>query len=107
MSTRYTRISMVEFENPEAMRVSLQQYEDELAPKIMEYAEDIRLTVTGPSSALYYITYPDEDSSRKGLELRKEFTAKQTEARLVRDLIYFDGYLEFATSKSYYSKIER
>ena len=55
MSTRYTRISMVEFENPEAMRVSLQQYEDELAPKIMEYAEDIRLTVTGPSSALYYI----------------------------------------------------
>ena len=50
MSTRYTRISMVEFENPEAI---------------------------------------------------------QTEARLVRDVIYFDGYLEFAASKSYYSKIER
>ena len=34
MSTRYTRISMVEFENPEAMQISLQQYEDELAPKL-------------------------------------------------------------------------
>ena len=107
MSTRYTRISMVEFANPEAMRLSLQQYEDELAPKIMEYAEDIRLTVTGPSSALYYITYPDEDSSLKGLELRKEFTVRQTEAGLFRDVIYFDGYIEFAASKSYCFKIER
>ena len=41
MSNRFTRISMVEYENPEAMRLSLRQYEDELAPKIMEYAEDI------------------------------------------------------------------
>ena len=73
----------------------------------MEYAEDIRLTVTGPSSALYYITYPDEDSSLKALELRKEFTERQTEARLVRDVIYLDGHLEFALSRSYYSKIER
>ena len=107
MSTRYTRISMVEFENPEAMQLSLKHYEDELAPKIMEYAEDIRLTVTGPSSALYYITYPDEDSSLKGLELRKEFTVRQAEARLVKEVIYLDGYLEFASSKSYYSKIKR
>ena len=34
MSKRYTRISMVEFENSEAMQLSLQQYEDELAPKL-------------------------------------------------------------------------
>lgn len=107
MSSRFTRISMVEYENPEAMRLSLRQYEDELAPKIMEYAEDIRITVTGPSSALWYITYPDENSSLVALELRKEFTNRQTEARLVRDVIYFDGYLEFAASKSYYSRIER
>ena len=107
MSKRFTRISMVEYDSPEAMRLSLQQYEDELAPKIMKYAEDIRITVTGPSSALWYITYPNEESSLIALELRKEFTARQTEARLVRDVIYFDGYLEFATSKSYYSKIER
>ena len=107
MSSRFTRISMVEYENPEAIRLSLRQYEDELAPKIMEYAEDIRLTVTGPSSALWYITYPDENSSLVALELRKEFTNSQTEARLVRDVIYFDGYLEFAASKSYYSRIER
>ena len=52
MSKRFTRISMVEYDSPEAMRLSLQQYEDELAPKIMKYAEDIRITVTGPSSAL-------------------------------------------------------
>ena len=107
MSKRFTRISMVEYDSPEAMRLSLQQYEDELAPKIMKYAEDIRITVTGPSSALWYITYHNEESSLVALELRKEFTARQTEARLVRDVIYFDGYLEFAASKSYYSNIER
>ena len=107
MSKRFTRISMVEYDSPEAMRLSLQQYEDELAPKVMEYAEDIRITVTGPSSALCYITYPNEKSSLIALELRKEFTARQTEVRLVRDVIYFDGCLEFAASKSYYSTIER
>ena len=41
----------------------------------------------------------------KASELRKEFTEKQTEARLVSDVIYFDGHLMFALSKSYYSKI--
>ena len=41
VSTRYTRISMVDFENPEVMRLSLLQYGDVLAVKIMEYAEDI------------------------------------------------------------------
>ena len=89
------------------MRLSMQQYEDELAPKIMKYAEDIRIMITGPSSALWCITYPNEDSSLVALELRKEFTKRQTEARLVRDVVYFDGFLEFAASKSYYSKIER
>ena len=39
MTSRFTRISMVEYENQEAMRLSLRQYEDELAPKIMEYAK--------------------------------------------------------------------
>ena len=65
----------------------------------MEYAEDIRLHVNGPYSAPYYIAHSDEDGSLKALELRKELTERQTEARLVRDVIYFDGYLEFATSK--------
>ena len=71
----------------------------------MEYTQDIRLTVTGPSSTLYYIAYPDEGSSLKGLELWKELTERQTEAGPVRDVIYFDGYLAFAASKSYFSKI--
>ena len=107
MSNRFTRISMVEYEHEEAMRISLQQYEDKLAPKVMEYAEDIRITVTGPTSALWYITYPDEESSLVALELRKEFTKEQTLARLVKDVIYFDGYLEFSASRTYYSKIKR
>ena len=98
---------MVEYDSPEAMRLCLQQYDCELAPKIMEYAENIRVTLTEPSSALWYITYPNEESSLIALELRKEFTARHTEAWLVKDVIYFDGFLEFAASKSYYSKIER
>ena len=91
MTKRFTGISMVEYDSHDSMRLSLQQYEDDLAPKIMEYAEDIRITVTGPSSALWYITNPNEESSLIALELRKEFTARQTESRLVRDVIYFDG----------------
>ena len=106
MSGRFTRISMVEYESEKAMRLSLQQYEDELAPKVMEYAEDIRITVTGPTSALWYITYPDEKSSLVALEMRKEFTAHQKAARLVKDVIYFDGLIELSFSKAYYSKIK-
>ena len=73
----------------------------------MEYAEDIWLTVNSPSSALYYITYLEEDISLKAFELCKEFAESQTDAWLLENVIYFDGYLEFAASKFHYSQIER
>ena len=73
----------------------------------MEYAEDIRLNITCTSLVIYYITYLDENSSMKALDLRKNFSQRQTEVRLLKDVIYFDRYLEITAWKSYFPKIER